>query len=92
MSATSRTTPCTSTGASTRLEHARAFLEVAELVGGGDDELATPQVAAALAAGIVLTELRSADGAGLEDLFLSLTGTGPTTDSLHSTQTKENAA
>jgi ABC-2 type transport system ATP-binding protein len=29
--------------------------------------------AVALAAGIALTELRSAEGAGLEDMFLSLT-------------------
>jgi hypothetical protein len=40
------------------LEQARAFLEVAELVIDGDDELATPQVAAALA---VLSGIASSD-------------------------------
>ena len=49
MSTVGRTTPCTPRQGNTRLEQARAFLEVAELVVGGDDELATPQVAAALA-------------------------------------------
>jgi hypothetical protein len=53
-----RTAPCTAAEAATRLAHARAFLEVAELVIGGDDELATPQVAAALA---VLSGIAASD-------------------------------
>lgn len=60
MSTTSRTTPCTPVEARTRLEQARAFLEVAELVAGGEDDLATPQVAAALA---VLSGIASSDAA-----------------------------
>ena len=55
---TSRTAACSPAQATTRLDHARAFLDVAELVGEQDDELATPNVAASLAvlAGIAASD------------------------------------
>jgi hypothetical protein len=60
VSAARRTAPCSRTDGTNRLQQARTFLEVAELVLGQDDELATPQVAAALA---VLSGIASADAA-----------------------------
>lgn len=42
----------------TRLKHARAFIEVADLILGSDDELALPQVSASLA---VLSGIASSD-------------------------------
>lgn len=60
MSNTGRTSSCSAAEARTRLEQARAFLEVAELVLGGEDDLATPQVAAALA---VLSGIAASDAA-----------------------------
>jgi hypothetical protein len=51
---------CNSKHALVRLNHARAFLEVAELVGTQKDELATPSVAAALA---VLAGIAASDAA-----------------------------
>lgn len=53
-----RTQPCNAAHARVRLEQARAFLEVAELVGTQEDELATPSVVAALA---VLAGIAAAD-------------------------------
>lgn len=55
---TSRTAACSPAQATTRLDHARAFLDVADLVGEQDDELATPNVAASLAvlAGIAASD------------------------------------
>jgi hypothetical protein len=52
------TQACNSRHARTRLNQATAFLEVAELVGTQEDELATPGVAAALAvlAGIAASD------------------------------------
>jgi hypothetical protein len=44
-----RTQNCGEVDGQVRLDQARAFLEVAELVGTEDDELATPSVAMALA-------------------------------------------
>lgn len=55
-----RTEPCTATQARLRLGQARAFLEVAELVATDDDDLATPNVAAALA---VLAGVAASDAA-----------------------------
>ncbi|WP_432546111.1 HEPN domain-containing protein [Kineococcus sp. SYSU DK004] len=50
MSPAGRTSPCSPGDARVRLEHARAFLEVAELVlEESGDGLATPQVSASLA-------------------------------------------
>lgn len=46
---TGRSQACGPTEARTRLSQARAFLEVAELVGTEQHEVATPHVAAALA-------------------------------------------
>ncbi len=57
---TGRTETCGRQQAQTRLTQARAFLEVAELVGAEDDELATPSVAASLA---VLAGIAAADAA-----------------------------
>jgi dihydroorotase-like cyclic amidohydrolase len=57
---TGRTQACGVREARTRMEHARAFLEVAELVGAEQDELATPSVTAALA---VLAGIAAADAA-----------------------------
>jgi hypothetical protein len=54
-----RTQPCELAQAKVRLEHARSFIAVAELVGAEeDDELATPSVSAALAvlAGIAASD------------------------------------
>lgn len=45
-----RTAQCGAIEAATRLAHARAFLDVADLVGDQEDDLATPNVAASLAA------------------------------------------
>jgi hypothetical protein len=53
-----RTQPCDRRDALTRLEHARAFLDVAELVGTDRDELATPSVSTALA---VLAAIAASD-------------------------------
>ncbi|CAN5898088.1 hypothetical protein BH23ACT10_BH23ACT10_03450 [soil metagenome] len=49
---------CGRAQANARLDHARAFLEVAELVGTQDDDLATPNVTASLAvlAGIAASD------------------------------------
>jgi hypothetical protein len=55
-----RTQDCTRAQAVVRLSTARAFLEVAELVGIEDDELANPNVSAALA---VLAGIAAADAA-----------------------------
>lgn len=55
-----RTQPCDARQARVRLEQARAFLEVAELVGTQEDEIATPGVAAVLA---VLAGIAAADAA-----------------------------
>jgi hypothetical protein len=57
---TGRTQECNRAQASVRLSQARAFLEVAELVGAEDDELANDNVAAALA---VLAGIAAADAA-----------------------------
>lgn len=57
---TSRTQVCGPTHARTRLSQARAFLEVAELVGTEQHEVATPHVAAALA---VLAGIAASDAA-----------------------------
>ena len=53
-----RTQTCSAEQARTRLSQAQAFLEVAEMVGGESDELASPGVAAALAvlAGIAASD------------------------------------
>lgn len=56
----SRTETCGLRQARVRLGQARAFLEVAELVGADHDELATPGVAASLA---VLAGIAAADAA-----------------------------
>lgn len=53
-----RTQPCDRGDARTRLEHARSFLDVAELVGTDRDELATPSVSTALA---VLAAIAASD-------------------------------
>jgi hypothetical protein len=55
-----RTQDCNRAQAVVRLSTARAFLEVAELVGVEDDELATPNVTTALA---VLAGIAAADAA-----------------------------
>jgi hypothetical protein len=57
---TGRTQQCTAEHARIRLNQARAFLEVAELVVGEDDTLATPGVAASLA---VLAGIAASDAA-----------------------------
>jgi len=57
---TGRTETCGDEQARTRLGQARALLEVAELVGADQDELATPSVAAALA---VLAGIAAGDAA-----------------------------
>jgi hypothetical protein len=57
---TGRSEACGLAQARLRLEHARAFLEVAELIGTETDELATPSVAAALA---VLAGIAASDAA-----------------------------
>lgn len=57
---TGRTQECNRAQAIVRLDQARAFLEVAELVGAEDDELANDNVAAALA---VLAGIAAADAA-----------------------------
>lgn len=57
---TGRTQTCGPTDARTRLSQARAFLEVAELVGTEQHEIATPHVAAALA---VLAGIAASDAA-----------------------------
>jgi len=57
---TGRTQECGRHDARTRLRQARAFLEVAELVVGESDELATTDVCAALA---VLSGIAAADAA-----------------------------
>jgi hypothetical protein len=56
--ATGRIQQCGPQDARTRLVQAKAFLDVAELVGEDDDQLATPGVAAALAvlAGIAASD------------------------------------
>lgn len=55
-----RTQECNRAQATVRLSQARAFLEVAELIGSEDDELANDNVAAALA---VLAGIAAADAA-----------------------------
>ncbi|MFG1820606.1 hypothetical protein ACGFIF_43085 [Kribbella sp. NPDC049174] len=55
-----RTEECNRPQAAVRLTHARAFLEVADLVGDVDDELANENVSAALA---VLAGIAAADAA-----------------------------
>lgn len=55
-----RTEECNRAQAVVRLTHARAFLEVADLVGDVDDELASDNVAVALA---VLAGIAAADAA-----------------------------
>jgi hypothetical protein len=55
-----RTQECNRAQAAVRLSQARAFLEVAELIGAEDDELANDNVAAALA---VLAGIAAADAA-----------------------------
>jgi hypothetical protein len=55
-----RTQDCNRAQASVRLSQAQAFLEVAELVGAEEDELASDNVAAALA---VLAGIAAADAA-----------------------------
>ncbi|WP_145804826.1 DNA-binding protein [Kribbella amoyensis] len=55
-----RTEDCNRAQASVRLSQARAFLDVAQLVGAEDDELANDNVAAALA---VLAGIAAADAA-----------------------------
>lgn len=62
---TGRTQTCGAEHGRVRLEQAQAFLEVAELVGTQDDELATPGVAAMLA---VLAGIAATDAA--EDLLV----------------------
>ncbi|TDO49772.1 hypothetical protein EV651_121175 [Kribbella sp. VKM Ac-2571] len=57
---TGRAQECNRAQAAVRLTQARAFLEVAELVGAEDDELANDNVAAALA---VLAGIAAADAA-----------------------------
>lgn len=57
---TGRVQRCGVAQARVRLEQAQAFLEVAELVGSQEDELATPGVAASLA---VLAGIAAADAA-----------------------------
>jgi hypothetical protein len=54
----SRTQPCDGAHARTRLEHARSFLAVAELVGTEQDEIASASVSTALA---VLAGIAAAD-------------------------------
>ena len=53
-----RTQACGRKDAAVRLEQARAFLDVAQLIGDQDDELATPNVTASLA---VLAGIAAAD-------------------------------
>lgn len=60
MNRAGRNQPCDRVQAKVRLRQARAFLETAELVGDIDDDLATPNVAAALA---VLAGIAAADAA-----------------------------
>ncbi|WP_327638168.1 hypothetical protein OHB24_07280 [Kribbella sp. NBC_00482] len=60
MNPTGRAQECNRAQAAVRLNQARAFLEVAELVGAEDDELANDNVAAALA---VLAGIAAADAA-----------------------------
>jgi hypothetical protein len=55
-----RTQPCGREQARVRLTQARAFLEVADLIDGEDDDLAHPGVAASLA---VLAGIAAADAA-----------------------------
>ncbi|QSB14725.1 hypothetical protein JQS43_25265 [Natronosporangium hydrolyticum] len=55
-----RTQNCGAAEGRVRLDQARAFLDVAELVGAEDNELATPSVATALA---VLAGIAAADAA-----------------------------
>jgi hypothetical protein len=57
---TGRTQPCDRAQAGIRLAHARAFLDAADLIGEVDDDLAGPNVAAALA---VLAGIAAADAA-----------------------------
>lgn len=57
---TGRTQACGRSQARTRLSQARAFLQVAELVGTEQDEVATPDVASALA---VLAGIAACDAA-----------------------------
>lgn len=57
---TGRTQQCGRNDARTRMRQARAFLEVAELVSGETDELATTDVCAALA---VLSGIAASDAA-----------------------------
>lgn len=58
--ASGRTHSCTREQARVRIDQARAFLDVAELVGEEPDDLASPGVAAALA---VLAGIAAADAA-----------------------------
>ena len=58
--ATGRTEPCDPQHARTRLDQARAFLDVADLLGPEQDDLATPGVAAALS---VLAGIAASDAA-----------------------------
>lgn len=85
-----RTARCDPAQAAARLEHARAFLDVAELVGDQDDDLATPNVAASLAvlAGIAASDAvccialgqrsRGQDHRQASDLLRQVTGVGET--------------
>jgi hypothetical protein len=57
---TGRTQACDREQARIRLTHARAFLDAADLIGDVDDDLAGPNVAAALA---VLAGIAAADAA-----------------------------
>lgn len=67
-----RTQPCELSHAKVRLEHARSFANVAELVGAEwDDELATPSVAAALA---VLSGIAAADAVCCKELRMRSRG------------------
>jgi hypothetical protein len=58
--AAGKTQQCGTDHARTRIAHARAFLEVADLVGAEHDNVATPGVAAALA---VLAGIAASDAA-----------------------------
>lgn len=65
-----RTQSCSAAQGRTRLEHARKFLDVAELVagegGGGDLEYASAAAALAVLAGIAASDLTGRDRDGSE--------------------------
>jgi hypothetical protein len=85
-----RAQPCQRGDARIRLEHAKAFLDAAELIGAEEDDVATPGVASALAvlAGIAASDAaccavlhqrsRSQNHRDAVGLLAQLAPTGPT--------------